>query len=468
MLDLAELVVLNKFDRRGARGRAARRAQAVAAQPRRASTLRRRRGAGVPDDREPVQRSGHQRACSTALVHDARRAHRAEQWPVPRGRRAAASRSRRRSIPAARVALPGRDRRAGRARSSARRASWPQRSRAHGALRARCGARRSGAARPSSSALRRGRRRAESSARLRSRYDAALDGLEREALALLRALDAAASTASTAEQYSYDVRGRRSPATNYRETLSASRIPKVAPPRIDELGRPAPLPAEGEPAGRVSRTRPASIPYRRRARTRRACSRARARPSARTGASTTSPPGSRRAAVDRVRLGHALRRGPGRAARHLRQGRQLRRLDRHARRREEALLGLRPLRADHLGLDDDQRPGADHPRVLPERRHRPAGRAAPARERGAGRRPSAALARPRRRAALRGELPAGERRPRPRPARRPGRPGRRRRDLRADHAPRRCRACAARCRPTSSRRTRRRTPASSRPSSRCG
>ncbi len=51
------------------------------------------------------------------------------------------------------------------------------------------------------------------------------------------------------------------------------------------------------------------------------------------------------APLDRVRLGHALRQRPGDPARHLRQGRQLGRLDRHARRHEGAVLGLRPRRA---------------------------------------------------------------------------------------------------------------------------
>ena len=114
---------------------------------------------------------------------------------------------------------------------------------------------------------------------------------------------------------------------------------------------------------------------------------------------------ARGAAVDRLRLGHAVRRGPRRAPRHLRQGRQLRRLDRHPRRRQEALLGLRPVRADDLGLDDDQRPGADHPRLLHERRDRPAGRDAPAGDRRLGRRPSAGSTRSSRdrgRARLRG------------------------------------------------------------------
>jgi hypothetical protein len=104
-----------------------------------------------------------------------------------------------------------------------------------------------------------------------------------------------------------------------------------------------------------------------------ACSRARAAPSAPTGASTTSPRACRpSAAVDGLRLGHALRRGPRRAPRHLRQDRQLGRLDLLPGRRQEALLGLRPLRPEDLGLHDDQRSGADAAGLLHERGHRPA------------------------------------------------------------------------------------------------
>ncbi len=65
---------------------------------------------------------------------------------------------------------------------------------------------------------------------------------------------------------------------------------------------------------------------------------------------------------------------PDRAPGHLRQGRQLRRLDRHARRPEGALLRLRPVRPDDLGVDDHQRPGADDPGHVPQHRHRPADR----------------------------------------------------------------------------------------------
>ena len=79
-------------------------------------------------------------------------------------------------------------------------------------------------------------------------------------------------------------------------------------------------------------------------------------------------------AVDRVRLGHALRPRPRQPPGHLRQGRHLRRVDRHARRHEGALRRLRPLRPDHVGVDDDQRPGADDPRHVPQHRDRPAGR----------------------------------------------------------------------------------------------
>ena len=78
------------------------------------------------------------------------------------------------------------------------------------------------------------------------------------------------------------------------------------------------------------------------------------------------------APLDGVRLGDALRRGSRSPAGHLRQGRQLGRLDRERRRREEALLRLRSRRSDDVGVDDDQRSGADAARLLPERRDRPA------------------------------------------------------------------------------------------------
>ena len=78
------------------------------------------------------------------------------------------------------------------------------------------------------------------------------------------------------------------------------------------------------------------------------------------------------AALHRVRLRHAVRQRSRPAAGHLRQGRQLRRVDRHARRHEGALLGVRPVRPGDVGVDDDQRAGADAPRDVRQHRDRPA------------------------------------------------------------------------------------------------
>ena len=80
------------------------------------------------------------------------------------------------------------------------------------------------------------------------------------------------------------------------------------------------------------------------------------------------------------------------------------------------------MRADDLGVDDDQRPGADHPRLLHERRDRPAGREATCSEtagwEAAQRKLDALLRRARRAARLRGRAAGRQRRPRARPARR--------------------------------------------------
>ena len=98
----------------------------------------------------------------------------------------------------------------------------------------------------------------------------------------------------------------------------AARVPRSA-------GDAPAVPDAREPPGRVPVHRRRVRAQARAARTRRGSSRARARPSRRTAASTTSrPERARQAALDRVRLGHALRRGPGAAPRHLRQDRRVR------------------------------------------------------------------------------------------------------------------------------------------------
>ncbi len=170
--------------------------------------------------------------------------------------------------------------------------------------------------------------------------------------------------------------------------------------------------------------------------------------SGRTVASTYLAPaasGGRRAALDGLRQRDPLRPRSRPAARHLRQGRQLGRLHLHPGRRQEALLGLRPVRSDHLGVAHHQRPGADRARLLPERRHRPAGREAPARDgsprggagalRGPAVLPGSAARRPRR---LRARASSASR------ATGPSTPT----PTRAS-APTPCGGCAAPCRPTS-------------------
>ena len=63
MLDFADVVVLNKFDRRGAED-ALRDVRKQWKRNRAGVRRRRRGGAGLSDDREPVQRPGRRRGCS--------------------------------------------------------------------------------------------------------------------------------------------------------------------------------------------------------------------------------------------------------------------------------------------------------------------------------------------------------------------------------------------------------------------
>ena len=72
---------------------------------------------------------------------------------------------------------------------------------------------------------------------------------------------------------------------------------------------------------------------------------------------------------------------PDAAPRHLRQGRQLGREHRDARGHEGAVFGLRPVLALDQRVDDDQRPGTDDPRDVHEHRHRPAARQVQVRQR---------------------------------------------------------------------------------------
>ena len=72
-------------------------------------------------------------------------------------------------------------------------------------------------------------------AALRVRYNAALEDLGAEALGLLRGWDGRIASITT-ETYSYTVREREVTGENYRRSLSQQPIPKIAPPRFDGWG----------------------------------------------------------------------------------------------------------------------------------------------------------------------------------------------------------------------------------------
>jgi methylmalonyl-CoA mutase len=72
-------------------------------------------------------------------------------------------------------------------------------------------------------------------ASVRQHYNAALEDLGAEALTLLRGWDERIA-AITAETYSYRVRDREVTGENYRRSLSQQLIPKIAPPRFDGWG----------------------------------------------------------------------------------------------------------------------------------------------------------------------------------------------------------------------------------------
>ena len=78
--------------------------------------------------------------------------------------------------------------------------------------------------------------------------------------------------------------------------------------------------------------------------------------------------------VDGIRLGDPLRLRPGRAARHPGEDRHVGRVDRHPRRHARPVRGIRSGRPVYLGLHDHQRPGAHRPGHVPQRGRGPAPR----------------------------------------------------------------------------------------------
>ena len=70
---------------------------------------------------------------------------------------------------------------------------------------------------------------------LRKAYEQALAELGPEAVALLESWEQRVAAIS-ADEYSYTVRGREITGSNYRESLSGQRVPKIAPPHFDGWG----------------------------------------------------------------------------------------------------------------------------------------------------------------------------------------------------------------------------------------
>ena len=70
---------------------------------------------------------------------------------------------------------------------------------------------------------------------LRAHYNEALEALSRESLALLRGWDARIESI-TAQTHSYTVREREISGENYHTSLSGQQIPKLVPPRLDGWG----------------------------------------------------------------------------------------------------------------------------------------------------------------------------------------------------------------------------------------
>ena len=70
---------------------------------------------------------------------------------------------------------------------------------------------------------------------LRQRYNASLDDMGAEARQLLGEWPARLE-AITSDSFTYEVRGRKIEGDNYRESLSHQRIPKIAPPRFEGWG----------------------------------------------------------------------------------------------------------------------------------------------------------------------------------------------------------------------------------------
>ncbi len=234
MLDFADLIVLNKFDKRGAEDalRDVRKQWRATA----SSSRRRPRRAGLS---RPSPASSTTPASMRSSARCARSSH--EQWGrlrpwKPEGLAPVGAPKRQAIIPGPARALPRGDR-GGRAQRAPRRDAgggsrrprpWPLPSAGRARRRAAAGAAR---------ALRRGRLGAGGRVdrRLRQAYNEALDEVGTEGVALLKAWPARREAASPTS-YSYRVRDREVRGSNYRDSLSHQQIPKIAAPSFEDWG----------------------------------------------------------------------------------------------------------------------------------------------------------------------------------------------------------------------------------------
>ena len=289
MLDFAELIALNKFEKRGAED--ALRDVRKQWRRNRGHDRARRPGPGVPDDREPFQRPGRQPVVRGALRAARFEDRRASALDVGGSGPDANSSSVMRWCPRSVRAISPRS------SGNGRRAREDVQHRAAGCEPCPESARGTADARdpllPAPLERYPAATLAETTTdaaviRLRDAYNDALDAVGIEGVTLLRQWPAQAKSA-TDEQYVYI--GARQGDSRRQLHRDAESQPgtQAGGSALRRLGRATDVPAQGEPARAVSRTPQASIRIAARKRIRRACSPARADPSAPIGAFTTSP-----------------------------------------------------------------------------------------------------------------------------------------------------------------------------------
>ena len=250
MLDFAELVVLNKFDKRGAED-ALRDVRKQWKRNRVAFADEGRGRPGLPDHRQPVQRPRHQLDVRQPVPPAARKARPAGREVDAAPRHHAEGTARHRADPRRPRALPGRDRRTGPGHQRAHRIAEPKSPTARRATGNRCTTWATTAlpkaldlyATDACTSADRHPRTRESQAdaadrtllTLRQRYNDAIHSLDSDALKLLRDWPARLKSI-TDEVTEYKVRDKTIRVENYRESLAHQKIPKIAAPTYKSWG----------------------------------------------------------------------------------------------------------------------------------------------------------------------------------------------------------------------------------------